>query len=616
MNKTEEKKEPKLVMRGGHGNMGKVVQKPKHFKKSAKRLLTWFAPYKLLIALVVLCALGAAAFTIVGPKILGRATTTIFVGITSSLKGGDGIDFESIKSILLLLVFLYIISSLFTFISGFIMSTITQKISKKMRKDLLDVIHAMPFKRFDATTHGDILSRVTNDVDLLSQSLNQSSVQILTSITTMVGILVMMLSISVMMTIITLVILPLSMIIISIIVKKSQIYFAAQQKSLGALNGQIEEVYSGQLTVKAFNGEKEQLNSFVETNEELYNSAWKSQFLSGLMMPIMHAIGDIAYVAIALIGGLLAIRKTITVGDIQAFIQYMKNFTQPISQVAQISNLFQSTIAAAERVFEFLDEEQEQDEETICTLERLTGSVDFSHVTFGYDKENPVIHDFTAHIKPGQKVAIVGPTGSGKTTMVKLLMRFYDVDKGEILIDSHNIKELSRSDLRSHFGMVLQDAWLFAGSIKENIRYGNLEASDEMVEKAAQNAHINHFIHTLPGGYDMVINEDSSNISQGQRQLITIARAIVSDPEILILDEATSSVDTRTEELIQIAMDTVMANRTSFIIAHRLSTIRNADLILVMKDGDIVEMGNHETLVKQKGMYSQLYQAQFEKEIS
>jgi ATP-binding cassette subfamily B protein len=485
-----------------------------------------------------------------------------------------------------------------------------------MRKDLLDVIHAMPFKRFDATTHGDILSRVTNDVDLLSQSLNQSSVQILTSITTMVGILVMMLSISVMMTIITLVILPLSMIIISIIVKKSQIYFAAQQKSLGALNGQIEEVYSGQLTVKAFNGEKEQLDSFVETNEELYNSAWKSQFLSGLMMPIMHAIGDIAYVAIALIGGLLAIRKTITVGDIQAFIQYMKNFTQPISQVAQISNLFQSTIAAAERVFEFLDEEQEQDEETICTLERLTGSVDFSHVTFGYDKENPVIHDFTAHIKPGQKVAIVGPTGSGKTTMVKLLMRFYDVDKGEILIDSHNIKELSRSDLRSHFGMVLQDAWLFAGSIKENIRYGNLEANDEMVEKAAQNAHINHFIHTLPGGYDMVINEDSSNISQGQRQLITIARAIVSDPEILILDEATSSVDTRTEELIQIAMDTVMANRTSFIIAHRLSTIRNADLILVMKDGDIVEMGNHETLVKQKGMYSQLYQAQFEKEIS
>ncbi len=615
MNKTEEKRPPKIMGRG-HGNMGKVVQKPKNFKKSAKRLLTWFAPYKLLIVLVILCALGASLFTIIGPKILGRATTTIFAGLTSSLQGGQGINFDSIKSILLLLALLYVISSAFTFVSGFIMSTITQKISKKMRKDLLDVIHAMPFKRFDTTTHGDILSRVTNDVDLLSQSLNQSSIQILTSLTTMVGILVMMLSISVMMTLITLVILPLSMVIISIIVKKSQVFFASQQKSLGALNGQIEEVYSGQLTVKAFNGEKTQLEAFVKTNEELYKSAWKSQFLSGLMMPIMHAIGDIAYVAIALLGGVLAVRKTITVGDIQAFIQYMKNFTQPISQVAQISNLFQSTIAAAERVFEFLDEEQEKEDETLCTINRLKGSVDFSHVTFGYDKENPVIHDFTAHIKPGQKVAIVGPTGSGKTTMVKLLMRFYDVDKGEILIDSHNIKELSRSDLRSHFGMVLQDAWLFAGSIKENIRYGNLEATDEMVEKAAQSAHINHFIHTLPGGYDMVINEDSSNISQGQRQLITIARAIISDPEILILDEATSSVDTRTEELIQTAMDTVMANRTSFIIAHRLSTIRNADVILVMKDGDIVEMGNHETLLAKKGMYSQLYQAQFEKTLS
>ncbi|MDC7245349.1 MAG: ABC transporter ATP-binding protein [Sphaerochaetaceae bacterium] len=613
MNNKEEQRDPKFIGRGGHGNIGKTVQKPKNIKKSTKRLLTWFSPYKGLIMLVILCSLSAAVFTIIGPKILGRATTEIFEGITSSLKGGDGIDFGSIKSILLILVVLYFISSAFTFISGFVMSTITQKISRKMRKDLLDVIHGMPFSRFDATTHGDILSRVTNDVDLLSQSLNQSSIQILTSVTTMAGVLVMMLSISVVMTLITLVVLPLSMIIISRIVKKSQTYFAAQQKSLGALNGQIEEVYSGQLTVKAFNGEEEQLESFIKTNEQLYDSAWKSQFLSGLMMPIMHAIGDIAYVAIALIGGMLAIRQTITVGDIQAFIQYMKSFTQPISQIAQISNLFQSTIAAAERIFEFLDEQQEEDISSVCTINRLEGSVDFSHVSFGYDKKNQVIHDFTAHIRPGQKVAIVGPTGSGKTTMVKLLMRFYDVDSGEIRIDSHNIAELGRNDLRSHFGMVLQDAWLFAGSIRENIRYGNLQASDEMVERAAENAHIDHFIHTLPGGYDMEINEDSSNISQGQRQLITIARAMISDPEILILDEATSSVDTRTEELIQRAMDTVMKGRTSFIIAHRLSTIQNADIILVMKDGDIVEMGDHQSLLKQKGMYHQLYQAQFER---
>ncbi|NCB00791.1 MAG: ABC transporter ATP-binding protein [Spirochaetia bacterium] len=607
----EQQKPP--MMRGGHGRSGRPVDKPKNFKKSAARLIKWFRPYTIALLIALLAALVGTVFTIIGPKILGQATTTIFVGINSALKGGEGIDFTLIKRILTLLVGMYIISSFFAFLSAFIMSGITQKISKKMRKDLVDVIHTMPFKSFDATTHGDILSRVTNDVDLLSQNLNQSSIQLITSLTTMIGVLVMMLSISLLMTIITLVILPLSMFIISFIIKKSQKYFIKQQKTLGEINGQIEEVYSGQLIVKSFNGEKEQKKIFEETNEELYNCAWKSQFLSGLMMPIMHSIGDIAYVAIALLGGLLAIRQTITVGDIQAFIQYMKSFTQPISQVAQVSNLFQSTIAAAERVFEFLDEEPEIETEVVCTLNRLDGNVEFSHVTFGYDKNKPVIHDFSARIASGQKVAIVGPTGAGKTTIVKLLMRFYDVDKGAIRIDSHDIKELSREDLRSHFGMVLQDAWLFKGSIRENIRYGNINASDEMVEQAAKLAHIDHFIHTLPGGYDMVINEDSSNISQGQKQLITIARAMIMDPEILILDEATSSVDTRTEALIQQATQRVMTNRTSFIIAHRLSTIRNADLILVMEDGDIVEMGNHETLITKNGMYADLYHAQFEK---
>lgn len=608
------KEQPKPTIKPmGRGRMAAPVQKPKNFKKSARRLITWFTPYKLAFSIAILSALIGTIFTILGPKILGQATTTIFVGINSSLQGGKGIDFSTIKRILTILAFMYLTSTIFTFISGYVMSGITQKISKKMRKDLVDVIHTMPFRSFDATTHGDILSRVTNDVDMLSQNLNQSTIQLISSLTMMIGVLVMMLSISVLMTIITIVILPLSLFIISIVVKKSQKYFVKQQKTLGEINGQIEEVYSGHLIVKSFNGEKHQQEIFNSTNEELYNSAWKSQFLSGLMMPIMHSIGDIAYVLIALLGGLLAIRGSITVGNIQAFIQYMRNFTQPISQVAQVSALFQSTIAAAERVFEFLDEEPEKETEVLCTLSRLEGEVLFDHVTFGYDKKNPVIHDFTAHIKPGQKVAIVGPTGAGKTTMVKLLMRFYDVDQGAIYLDSQNINHLSRKDVRSHFGMVLQDAWLFKGSIKENIRYGNLNATDEMVEQAAKLSHIDHFIHTLPGGYDMEINEDSSNISQGQKQLITIARAMVMDPEILILDEATSSVDTRTEALIQEATERIMKNRTSFIIAHRLSTIRNADLILVMKDGDIVEMGNHESLLKENGMYKDLYQAQFEK---
>jgi ATP-binding cassette subfamily B protein len=612
MSNQQQKPTIKPMMRGPGGKMG-LAQKPKNFRKSTIRLISWFNPYKIPLLFALLSALIGTIFTIIGPKILGQATTTIFVGINSSLQGGTGIDFSLIKRILSILVVMYITSTFFAFISGFIMSGITQKISRKMRKDLVDVIHTMPFRSFDATTHGDILSRVTNDVDMLSQNLNQSSIQLITSITTMIGVLVMMLSISLLMTIITLVILPLSLIIISAIVKKSQKYFVQQQQTLGEINGQIEEVYSGQLIVKSFNNEKQQEEVFNKTNEELYNCAWKSQFLSGLMMPVMHSIGDIAYVAIALLGGLLAIRGSITVGNIQAFIQYMKSFTQPISQVAQISSLFQSTIAAAERVFEFLDEEPEEETEVLCTLNRLQGDVNFQHVTFGYDKEHPVIHDFTAHITPGQKVAIVGPTGAGKTTMVKLLMRFYDVDQGAIYIDSQNIKELSRKDVRSHFGMVLQDAWLFKGSIKENIRYGSLTATDEMVEEAAKLSHIDHFIHTLPGGYDMVINEDSSNISQGQKQLITIARAMIMDPEILILDEATSSVDTRTELLIQQATERIMKNRTTFIIAHRLSTIRNADLILVMKDGDIAEMGTHDSLIKKGGMYADLYQAQFEK---
>ena len=612
MSNQQQKPTIKPMMRGPGGKMG-LAQKPKNFRKSTIRLISWFNPYKIPLLFALLSALIGTIFTIIGPKILGQATTTIFVGINSSLQGGTGIDFSLIKRILSILVVMYITSTFFAFISGFIMSGITQKISRKMRKDLVDVIHTMPFRSFDATTHGDILSRVTNDVDMLSQNLNQSSIQLITSITTMIGVLVMMLSISLLMTIITLVILPLSLIIISAIVKKSQKYFVQQQQTLGEINGQIEEVYSGQLIVKSFNNEKQQEEVFNKTNEELYNCAWKSQFLSGLMMPVMHSIGDIAYVAIALLGGLLAIRGSITVGNIQAFIQYMKSFTQPISQVAQISSLFQSTIAAAERVFEFLDEEPEEETEVLCTLNRLQGDVNFQHVTFGYDKEHPVIHDFTAHITPGQKVAIVGPTGAGKTTMVKLLMRFYDVDQGAIYIDSQNIKELSRKDVRSHFGMVLQDAWLFKGSIKENIRYGSLTATDEMVEEAAKLSHIDHFIHTLPGGYDMVINEDSSNISQGQKQLITIARAMIMDPEILILDEATSSVDTRTELLIQQATERIMKNRTTFIIAHRLSTIRNADLILVMKDGDIAEMGTHDSLIKKEGMYADLYQAQFEK---
>ncbi len=602
-------------MRGpgrGHG-LGMPAEKPKNFSRAAKRLGKRLAPYRFSIIAVILFALGGTVFSILGPKILGNATTTIFEGITGRLRGGSGIDFTRVASILLTLLVLYLTSSLLMFSQGYIMSTITQRIAKNLRKEIADKIHRMPMTSFDKTSHGEILSRVTNDIDTLGQNLNQGLIQILTAFATMVGVLVMMLSISWLMTVVTLVILPLSMLFISRVVKASQKHFIAQQRSLGEINGQVEEVFGGHVVVKAFCAEQKMTETFDSTNEKLYESAWKSQFLSGLMMPVMHGLGDLGYVAIALLGGALAIRNTISVGDIQAFIQYIRNFTQPIAQVAQVTNMLQSTAAAAERVFEFLDGTEELEESVSCTLGRMKGEVSFSHVHFGYDKEHPVIKDFTAKVEPGMKVAIVGPTGAGKTTMVKLLMRFYEIDEGSIFIDGLDIGTLSRTDLRSHFAMVLQDAWLFNGTIRDNIRYGRLDATDEEVEEAAKAAHIDHFIHTLPDGYDMVVNEESSNISQGQRQLVTIARAILANPSLLILDEATSSVDTRTEVLIQEAMDRLMVGRTSFIIAHRLSTIRNADLILVMDNGDIVEQGTHESLLEKGGFYADLHMAQFER---
>lgn len=604
---------PPVGRPGGRHGIPMPGEKAKNFSQAAKRLGLRLRPYAIPIILVLSFALVGTIFTILGPKILGTATTAIFEGITGRLSGEEGIDFSRVISILTTLALLYLVSSLFIFIQGFVMSTITQRISKDLRTEVTNKIHRMPMKSFDRTTHGEILSRVTNDIDTLSQNLNQGLIQVLTAAATMVGVLIMMFSISWLMTIVSLVILPLAMLFISRVVKISQKHFIAQQQSLGHINGHIEEIYSGHIVVKAFCAEQQVIDIFDETNEKLYESAWKSQFLSGLMMPVMHGLGDLGYVAIALLGTTLAIRGTIAVGDIQAFIQYIRNFTQPIAQVAQVTNMLQSTAAAAERVFEFLDEEEESDDSSVCTLGRLNGSVVFDHVQFGYEKDNPVIRDFSAEIEPGMKVAIVGPTGAGKTTMVKLLMRFYQLDGGTISIDGQNIAHLERDDLRSHFGMVLQDAWLFNGTIRENIRYGRLAAHDTEVESAAQAARIDHFIHTLPDGYDMVVNEESSNISQGQRQLITIARAILANPSILILDEATSSVDTRTETLIQEAMDHLMEGRTSFIIAHRLSTIKNADLILVMDQGDIIEQGTHAELLAKNGFYAHLYAAQFER---
>ena len=599
----------------GHGPMG-GGEKAKDFKGTMKNLGSYLAKFKLSIILVIIFAIGSATFSIVGPKILGKATTKIFEGLVAKLSGvaGAGIDFDAIGKIILLLVGLYIISAIFSFIQGYIMSGISQKVSYNLRKELSEKINRLPVKYFDTKTHGEVLSRVTNDIDTLSQSLNQSMTQLITSVTTIVGVLIMMLSISWIMTLVALLILPLSGLLISKIVKKSQKYFKSQQEYLGHVNGQVEEIYGGHNIVKVFNGEEDAIKEFDELNNTLYQSAWKSQFLSGIMQPLMMFIGNIGYVAISILGGWLAIRKTIEVGDIQSFIQYVRSFTQPIAQVAQVANLLQSTAAASERVFEFLDEEEEdQTVENAVSIDGLKGRIDFENVNFGYKANKTIINDFTAHVKPGQKVAIVGPTGAGKTTIVKLLMRFYDVNAGSILIDGYNIKDFNRSELRELFGMVLQDTWLFNGSIMDNIRYGKLGASDEEVIKAAKAAHVHRFIKTLPDGYNMELNEEANNVSQGQKQLLTIARAMLSDPKILILDEATSSVDTRTEVLIQKAMDNLMEGRTSFVIAHRLSTIRDADLILVMNNGDIIEQGNHEELLKEGGFYANLYNSQFEK---
>ncbi|MDU1313663.1 MAG: ABC transporter ATP-binding protein [Clostridium septicum] len=602
----------------GGGPMGGAMrggEKAKDFKGTMKNLMKYLSPFKWAMLLVVVFAIGSAAFSIIGPKILGKATNKIFDGLMTKLTGvsGAGIDFTYIGKVLLFLLVLYLISALFSFIQGFVMSGISQKVSYNLRKEISEKINRMPLKYFDTKTHGEVLSRVTNDVDSVSQNLNQSMTQVITSITTLIGILIMMFSISWIMTIAALLILPISMIFISIVVKKSQKYFKSQQEYLGHVNGQVEEVYGGHNIVKAFNGEEDAIEEFDRLNSTLYNSAWKSQFLSGMMMPVMTFIGNLGYVMVSILGGWLAIKKTIGVGDILSFIQYVRSFTQPIAQTAQVANLLQSTAAAAERVFEFLEEEEEdQFAENPVNIENINGQVTFENVSFGYNPEKTIINNFNAKIKPGQKVAIVGPTGAGKTTIVKLLMRFYDVNSGEILIDGHNIKDFNRDDLRNLFGMVLQDTWLFNGSIMENIRYGKLGSTDEEVIKAAKAAHVDHFVKTLPDGYNMELNEEANNVSQGQKQLLTIARAILSDPKILILDEATSSVDTRTEVLIQKAMENLMEGRTSFIIAHRLSTIREADLILVMKDGDIIEQGTHEELLKANGFYATLYNSQFE----
>ena len=606
----------KMGPSGPGGPMGAMagVSKAKDFKGTMKKLIQHLKPYKMAMILVVIFAIGSAAFNIVGPKILGNATTAIFEGLVNKISGsGNGIDFGYIGRVLSMLVALYVISALFSFVQTFVTSDISQKVSYNLRKEISEKINKLPLNYFDKTTNGEVLSRVTNDVDAISQNLNQVLSQMITAATTIIGVLIMMLSISVSMTIASLVIIPLSLIFIMLVVKKSQKYFKEQQEYLGSTNGHVEEIYSGHNIMKAFNGEEKAINEFEEINEKLYNSAWKSQFLSGMMMPIMTFIGNLGYVIVAIMGGYLAIKKTIQVGDILSFIQYTRSFMQPIAQTAQISNVMQATAAAAERVFEFLEEEEEaKDTTNPLSTENVKGEVEIKDVHFGYDEDKIIINDFSAKIKPGQKVAIVGPTGAGKTTVVKLLMRFYELNSGKILVDGHDIKDFTRNDLRDMFGMVLQDTWLFNGSMMENIRYGRLEATDEEVIEASKLAHSDHFIKTLSEGYKTEVNEEANNISQGQKQLLTIARAILSDPKILILDEATSSVDTRTEVLIQQAMENLMKGRTSFIIAHRLSTIRNADIILVMKDGDIIEQGSHEELLKAKGFYYDLYNSQFE----
>ena len=597
----------------GHGRGMRPGEKAKDFKGTMKKLWAYISEYRIGLFFVMVFAICSTIFSIAGPKILGKATTEIFNGLVGKISGGSGIDFDKLGRILIGLLCLYLASALFSFIQGYIMTGISQKITYRMRKDISEKIHRMPMNYFDKVTHGEVLSRVTNDVDTLSQSLNQSATQLITSTTTLIGVLIMMLSISPLMTVVALLILPISLALISVIVKRSQKFFRDQQNYLGHVNGQVEEVYGGHNIVKAFNKEEDVIRTFNETNDILYQSAWKSQFLSGMMMPIMQFVGNLGYVGVSILGGYLAIKQTIEVGDIQSFIQYVRSFTQPIQQVAQVANMLQSTAAASERVFEFLDEkEEDQFAENPVSVEGLQGNVEFEHVHFGYNPEHIIINDFSAKVKEGQKIAIVGPTGAGKTTMIKLLMRFYDVNSGAIKIDGHNIKDFNRSELRQMFGMVLQDTWLFSGSIEDNIKYGKLDATHEEVVAAAKAAHVHRFVQTLPSGYNMILNEEASNVSQGQKQLLTIARAILADPKILILDEATSSVDTRTEVQIQKAMDNLMKGRTSFVIAHRLSTIRDADLILVMKDGDIIEQGNHEELLEKNGFYAELYNSQFE----
>lgn len=601
-------------MRGpmrGHGMM--PGEKAKDFKGSTLRLLSYMGKFKFALIGVLLFAVGSTLFNVVGPKILGQATTELFSGLIAKVQGAGSINFGKIGTILLLLLGLYLLSALFSFIQGWIMTGVTQRLCYRLRRDISEKIHRMPMKYFESKTVGEVLSRITNDIDTLGQSLNQSVTQLITSVTTIIGIIIMMLSINTIMTGVTIVILPVSMVLVMVVVKHSQKYFRAQQAFLGTINGQVEETYSGHNVVRAFNREQAVLDEFRETNKKLYQSAWKSQFFSGLMQPIMQFIGNLGYVAVTVLGAILAAAGTIQVGDIQSFIQYVRNFTQPITQMAQVSNMLQSMAAAAERVFEFLaEEEEDQLADSPVPASSIQGQVTFDHVRFGYDPNKIIIGDFSATVEPGQTVAIVGPTGAGKTTMVKLLMRFYDVQSGAIRIDGHDVRDFNRSQLREAFGMVLQDTWLFKGTIMENIRYGRLDATDEEVIAAAKAAHVHHFIQTLPGGYQMELSEDASNISQGQRQLLTIARAILADNKIMILDEATSSVDTRTEQLIQKAMNNLMKGRTSFVIAHRLSTIKDADLILVMKDGDIIEQGNHQTLLEKNGFYATLYNSQFE----
>ena len=601
---------------GGPMRKDQTTEKPKDFKKTTKKLIdNYLSKYKIGLIVVIIFAIGSTIFTIVGPKILGNATTEIFNGIVSKLSGGSGIDFGKIGQIAITLLGLYLLSAIFSFIQGFTMTGIAQKLTYRIRNDIAIKINKLPMNYFDRKTNGEVLSIITNDIDTLSMNLNQSITQIITSICTLIGILIMMFSISWQMTLISLVILPIASIVVKIIVGKSQKYFTRQQDYLGHVNGQVEEIYGGLTVVKAFNAEDKVTNTFDKANNELFKSAWKSQFLSGLMHPVMNFISNIGYVGVAVAGGYLAINGTITVGNIQSFIQYNKQFTQPINQIAQISSMLQSMVAAAERVFEFLEEPEEVNTaKGNIDTSKLQGNVEFKHVKFGYNPNKTIIKDFSAKVKEGQKIAIVGPTGAGKTTMVKLLMRFYDVTDGSIYVDGHNIKDFERGELRKMFGMVLQDTWLFGGTVKDNIKYSKEDATDDEVIQAAKAAHVHHYIKTLPNGYNSIINEESSNISAGQKQLLTIARVILADPKILILDEATSSIDTRTEIQIQAAMDNLMKDRTSFVIAHRLSTIKNSDLILVMNGGDIVEQGTHEELLAKGGFYADLYNSQFDEE--